>query len=199
MPIRFRCTYCNRLLGIASRKAGTDTVCPHCGYAITVPYPEDESAQTERLDLGDVDELMGNGATERLAEPKTRAVPPPPVPAVSARHVEKPRAENPKPPPVPKAPSAIRPQQPAPKPAAQPSDEPPLFEGDMDAILGKTAAPAEEKRPRPAPTSGPDAMSLGEPPRMLVISATKATILALGVAVLLALAFAAGYFLALKT
>ena len=143
---------------------------------------------------------MGNGATERVTEPKTQVVPPPLVPAVSPRHMEKPRAEKPKPPPVPKAPSAIRPQQPAaPKPAAQPADEPPLFEGDMDAILGKTAAPVEEKRPRPAPTPGPDAMSLGEPPRMLVISAAKASLLMAGVAVLLALAFAAGYFLALKT
>lgn len=193
MPIRFRCTYCNRLLGIASRKAGTDTVCPHCGYSITVPTPTDENAQTERLDLGDVDELLNNGPTERATEPKTQVVPPPPlVPSVSPRRTEKTK------PPVPKAPSAIRPQ-PAPKPAPKPSDDPPLFEGDMDAILGKTAAPAEEKRPRPAPTSGPDAMSLGEPPRMLVISAAKATLLTFGVLVLLALAFAAGYFLALKT
>ncbi len=30
MPIRFRCPHCNRLLGIATRKAGTDIPCPQC-------------------------------------------------------------------------------------------------------------------------------------------------------------------------
>ena len=37
MPIRFRCSRCNRLLGIARRKAGTETTCPHCGATIMVP------------------------------------------------------------------------------------------------------------------------------------------------------------------
>ena len=37
MPIRFRCSHCNRLLGIARRKAGTETKCPHCEGTILVP------------------------------------------------------------------------------------------------------------------------------------------------------------------
>ncbi len=214
MPIRFRCTFCNRLLGIATRKAGTETTCPHCGYNITVPTPTEDDAQTERINLEDVDELLGNGATERVTEPATQVVQPAPplVPAVSPRlPVEPPRAEQPKPvatpkavpPPVPKAPSAIRPLAPAARPtpppvpkAAKTSDDPPLFEGDMDAILGKSVVPVEAERPRTAPTSGQDAMSLGEPPRMLVISTTKAMLLLGGVVVLLTLAFAAGFFLA---
>jgi phage FluMu protein Com len=57
MPIRFRCAYCNRLLGIATRKAGTETTCPHCGYTITVPYPDD-GEKTERVNLADVDALL---------------------------------------------------------------------------------------------------------------------------------------------
>jgi hypothetical protein len=66
----------------------------------------------------------------------------------------------------------------------------------VDAILGKTAAPVEDERPKPPSTSGQDAMSLGDPPKMLVISAQKATLILGGVVVLLGLAFAAGYFLA---
>ena len=47
MPIRFRCVYCNQLLGIARRKAGTVVNCPHCGERLIVPTPEsdDESAE----------------------------------------------------------------------------------------------------------------------------------------------------------
>ena len=54
MPIRFRCAYCNRLLGIATRKAGMETICPHCGYTITVPVPQEangraDDARTEQI------------------------------------------------------------------------------------------------------------------------------------------------------
>ena len=31
MPIRFRCAYCNQLMGIAHRKAGSVVRCPTCG------------------------------------------------------------------------------------------------------------------------------------------------------------------------
>ena len=41
-------------------------------------------------------------------------------------------------------------------------------------------------------------MSLSEPPRMVTISASKATLLIAVVAILLALSFATGYFLAPK-
>src|SRR5439155_11330789 len=40
MPIRFRCAYCNQLMGIASRKAGTVVKCPKCTGEIIVPVPE---------------------------------------------------------------------------------------------------------------------------------------------------------------
>jgi hypothetical protein len=39
MPIRFRCPYCNQLLGIARRKAGTRVGCPTCHAQVTVPGP----------------------------------------------------------------------------------------------------------------------------------------------------------------
>ena len=81
MPIRFRCSYCNRLLGIATRKAGMETICPHCGYTITVPVPQedngrpDDDARTERLDLEDIEELLGNAVTEVAAPPAVVAAP----------------------------------------------------------------------------------------------------------------------------
>lgn len=214
MPIRFRCTFCNRLLGIATRKAGTDTTCPHCGFALTVPTPTEEEARTERINMEDVDELLGHGATERVSEPATQVVPPAPplVPAVSPRlppdatRAEKPRPAKVTPPPVPKAQSAIRPAQPGARPAPPPVpkapaanppfDEPPLFEGDMDELLGKTAPPPSAERKAPTPTSGTDALSLGDPPRVIVLSTAKAVLLLCGVVLLLALAFATGFFVA---
>src|SRR5436190_355903 len=40
MPIRFRCAYCNQLMGIARRKAGTVVRCPTCSGQVVVPSPE---------------------------------------------------------------------------------------------------------------------------------------------------------------
>jgi hypothetical protein len=37
MPIRFRCAYCNQLLGISRRKAGTVVRCPTCAGQVIVP------------------------------------------------------------------------------------------------------------------------------------------------------------------
>ena len=39
MPIRFRCAYCNQLMGIARRKAGTVVSCPTCRGQVVVPTP----------------------------------------------------------------------------------------------------------------------------------------------------------------
>ncbi|MCS6851134.1 MAG: hypothetical protein NZ700_08210 [Gemmataceae bacterium] len=43
MPIRFRCSYCNQLMGIARRKAGTVVRCPSCHGELVVPQPDDEA------------------------------------------------------------------------------------------------------------------------------------------------------------
>ena len=40
MPIRFRCAYCNQLLGIARRKGGTVVRCPTCAGQVVVPGSE---------------------------------------------------------------------------------------------------------------------------------------------------------------
>lgn len=57
MPIRFRCPHCNRLLGIARRKAGTQIDCPQCSRAVTVPRPDGFE------DLAELDELLNSGST----------------------------------------------------------------------------------------------------------------------------------------
>lgn len=44
MALRFFCQRCNQLLGIASRKAGTDIDCPTCGFSQTVPNEEAAAA-----------------------------------------------------------------------------------------------------------------------------------------------------------
>jgi phage FluMu protein Com len=40
MPIRFRCAYCNQLMAIAHRKAGTVVRCPTCSGQVVVPNVE---------------------------------------------------------------------------------------------------------------------------------------------------------------
>src|SRR5260370_28312287 len=37
MPIRFRCAYCQQLMGIARRKAGAIVRCPRCAGEVIVP------------------------------------------------------------------------------------------------------------------------------------------------------------------
>src|SRR5690349_10109795 len=49
MPIRFRCAYCNQLLGIARRKAGTVVRCPNCAGQVVVPnIDENEPDEPEK-------------------------------------------------------------------------------------------------------------------------------------------------------
>jgi hypothetical protein len=44
MPIRFRCQYCNQLMGIARRKVGTEVECPTCKGKMVVPPSSSEHA-----------------------------------------------------------------------------------------------------------------------------------------------------------
>src|SRR5260370_13680135 len=45
MPIRFRCAYCNQLLGISRRKAGTVVRCPTCAGQVVVPSADAEAPE----------------------------------------------------------------------------------------------------------------------------------------------------------
>jgi hypothetical protein len=46
MPIRFRCCFCNQLLGIAHRKAGTVIDCPTCRGKVWVPQANGAGGST---------------------------------------------------------------------------------------------------------------------------------------------------------
>lgn len=147
MPIRFRCGYCQKLLGIARRKAGTQTTCPHCAATITVPVPDVTEA-----DLDEIGRLL-TGA-------------PPPTP--------------------PERPAAVSP------------GEQPLFEGDLDAVLGEGAAPRQRPpaKPKPTPTSGLDASTLANTGEQVAMSSKKVTVAVVAVVLLLAVAFVVGFLVA---
>jgi DNA-directed RNA polymerase subunit RPC12/RpoP len=70
MPIRFRCAYCNQLLGISRRKAGTAVRCPTCAGKVIVPNVEAPPANSdssnplvfERSDFDDLLNTEGDSA-----------------------------------------------------------------------------------------------------------------------------------------
>ena len=66
MPIRFRCAYCNQLLGIARRKAGTVVRCPTCAGQVVVPATDGAEdrppAEQPLFERSDFDELFNNPA-----------------------------------------------------------------------------------------------------------------------------------------
>jgi hypothetical protein len=158
------------------------------------------TAATEAASYDEIDAMLGK------APAGTEPVQSAPVP--SAPRQEKARQANPAPaavakpiPPAPRpAPAAPVPRpvpQPAPVPIpkATPSGERPLFERDLDAVLGVTSSnnATEAAKPKPKPTSGMDAMSLDHDSGHIVLSTQKATVLAVGVVLLIALAFATGF------
>ena len=71
MPIRFRCVYCNQLLGIAHRKAGTVVRCPTCAGQVVVPASEaaaearngpSEPSEPFLFEQNDFEQLFNPGA-----------------------------------------------------------------------------------------------------------------------------------------
>src|SRR5262249_28937498 len=95
MPIRFRCEYCDQLLGIARRKAGTLVCCPNCQRDVQVPAdpasplpvadPLPAAAPVGLFDRDDSDVLLQGGApaaTESSRAPAAngRGLAPPPAP-----------------------------------------------------------------------------------------------------------------------
>jgi DNA-directed RNA polymerase subunit RPC12/RpoP len=194
MPIRFRCPHCNRLLGIATRKAGTDIACPQCGVQVTVPRPAGGSPAIP--DLEEIDEILGltpgtNGVSH--PEPATPVVAAPPRPRVEPAQ---PRAAVAPPPPP-------KPAPPAPAKKKRPADS--LFEtGDVDELLGlppelplavEEAAPPPRKGV-PKPVTGMDVQSLDAGDGTWVVSPQRAALLVVAVALLLLVAFGGGFLIA---
>src|SRR5437879_5887839 len=77
MPIRFRCAYCNQLLGIARRKAATVVRCPTCAGHVVVPnLPGDETEALDKdsnslvFERSDFDELLNPQSPQPLTGDK---------------------------------------------------------------------------------------------------------------------------------
>lgn len=156
-----------------------DTVCPHCGATITVPAPQDDDAAgddaPDPVNLDDIDALLNPGASLPYD-----AEPPPAVPSRPAK-------------PIPPSRPALSPPPPPPPPAA--TSEPPLFERDLDAVLGAPApAPLPTKPLPPRQTSGKDASDVGRAGP----ASRKTTAVVILVVLLLGAAFLAGFFIALR-
>lgn len=89
MPVRFRCAYCNQLLGISRRKIGTIVSCPTCQGKVVVPSIDSEPAeqpaavQQPVFERSDFEELFGQAAagTQPAAVEASPAAPLPAAPA----------------------------------------------------------------------------------------------------------------------
>jgi len=88
VPIRFRCAYCNQLMGIARRKAGTVVRCPTCSGQVVVPGPEADvpgpgeqgAAGPNVFERSDFDEMLrpnGPAAHAGTVAAGAQAAPPP--------------------------------------------------------------------------------------------------------------------------
>ncbi|MFL5240753.1 MAG: hypothetical protein ACJ8FY_01480 [Gemmataceae bacterium] len=85
MPIRFRCSYCNQMLGISRRKIGSLVRCPTCAGQIVVPAKSTATAESQApaggsvFERHDFDELLEIPAVEQPAKaPAGSAVAKPP-------------------------------------------------------------------------------------------------------------------------
>lgn len=92
MPIQFRCAYCDQLLGIARRKAGSIINCPTCNGRVIVPrLPEAEHIETSKpqerpeglLERDDFDALFQPPAQGKAAGSSVLPVPVPAAPPLS--------------------------------------------------------------------------------------------------------------------
>ncbi len=86
MAIRFPCRACKQLLGIASRKVGTEIECPKCGQSQVVPTKEQAAALTSQADREE-DLPQENG---RIVVYDEEPIPPPETPEAGAVSGEQP-------------------------------------------------------------------------------------------------------------
>jgi phage FluMu protein Com len=184
MPIRFRCHHCEKLLGIARRKAGAQIHCPQCGVSLVVPA-QDETDRT----LEGLDDLLGpppaNGQSPHAA----------PMPAPEPAHSVLMTDERSVVPAPPRVSMRSAPRKPTPREDA-------LFEANVDELLGlanrEGALDLGDDRPVKR-VAGMDAMSLEERSGKIVLTSQKATLLVIAAAALMVLAFVAGFLIGWKS
>jgi hypothetical protein len=93
MPIRFRCAYCNQLMGISRRKAGTVVRCPNCAGQVIVPSPATEQpvAQQPGPASAPAPALFEGSDFDKLFEPNTVGAPQAPQPVAIPQPVSIPQ------------------------------------------------------------------------------------------------------------
>ena len=78
MSVRFRCTGCNAILSVASRKEGTSVRCPRCQASLVIPNAADDGAadepKSENLG-GPVEKDWTTEPPPEVKRPLPRAVP----------------------------------------------------------------------------------------------------------------------------
>src|SRR4051812_33517447 len=81
MPVRFRCAYCNQLMGISHRKMGTVVRCPKCSGQVVVPHvetaPADAPVAADReamklLEGPELEMLLAGAAQQSPAAKKSK-------------------------------------------------------------------------------------------------------------------------------
>jgi DNA-directed RNA polymerase subunit RPC12/RpoP len=80
MPIRFRCAYCNQLMGIGRRKAGTIVRCPRCAGEVIVPAAQPVPAGSEPAGVNPIFEREDFGRDLGAATPAPDRPPAAPLP-----------------------------------------------------------------------------------------------------------------------
>jgi phage FluMu protein Com len=80
MPIRFRCAYCNQLMAIAHRKAGTVVRCPTCAGQVVVPSAEAAQQAPAKKGENPKPALFERSDFDELFQDPAPPVPPGPAP-----------------------------------------------------------------------------------------------------------------------
>lgn len=174
MPIQFRCPACDRLLGIARRKAGTVVACPRCGVEVRVPLLAGVAVEPAGAANGDVPVIQPLPPV-KSKKPKAAK---PPAELEALPLFERPDFESLLNPAVKQA-KAAKPTKPEPPAAAPAPVEPPPREKPWAEVV--------------AEADGVDVVPA------MVVTRKNLTFVAVLIAVLIGLAFAAGYFLAALT
>lgn len=182
MPIRFRCAYCNQLLGIARRKAGTVVRCPGCQGQVVVPSLEEAGLAPAKQTITPGAAFEGEDIDRMLeGADQPSVVQPGPGPVYASQYAGSPPAgKGPLPPPgAPPVPakSPLPPGGP-PVPGKSPPPPPP------GAIL--PPPPPHPAGPPPAPTLA------GPRPPGIYLSPARATMVSVIMVVAVAIAFGSG-------
>jgi DNA-directed RNA polymerase subunit RPC12/RpoP len=120
MPVRFRCAYCNQLMGISHRKVGTVVRCPKCSGQVVVPQVEEtpngpgdgQGAAPNLLEDPELELLLAGAAKEFPGAPAPkvkRKEPPQAVLEIDVEPIDIPPAPPPLPPPLPPTQPAMAP------------------------------------------------------------------------------------------